>query len=197
MDTSTSPILTIIEPKTAKEIRDAFLARYGTEIRFNTFSCLLIFPILIMIYPQLIHSYDQMIATCIISTIMALFVIFSNSNRITKFIQTKRTFEYIASVPYFLLQTYIILQTIILSKNQDFGVFEFLVFYFIFLNAVGTFGHLSVKSTTIIANMLLLIWNFLAILKLLNIIDNSKTNNKLYFTYFLGANVVIIFSQVE
>lgn len=191
------PVFKILEPATAEEIKNVWLARYGTEIRLNVFLDLLIFPLVVMIDYRLISSFYQMIATCMISFAIMVSVILFNTRSTSIYVTTREGCELIACAPYFLLVLYFILQNIFLSKNNQFGVSTFLVFYLCLLISHGTFAYLRHKATKLSNRILLLIWNILAISKLFNVIDNSTDNNQLSVAHYILANFVIFFSQVK
>ena len=185
----------LLTASTEKEQKETWLSRYGLAIRLNMFINLIFLPLIIMIDTSLIDTLNQAIGTCIISLLIMFTIIITNIDN--NHISTRGQYEIIVGMPYFLLILYFIMQNIFLSKNNEFDVFIFLLFYLCLLLGTGVFGYLRYSHSKMFDTVLLLIWNILAILKLINIIDNSEKNNHLSFDQYVLANFVLLFAKVK
>ena len=148
-----------------------------------------------MSFPSImIVSFDQMIVTCLISTLMMIMILLSNIDHITDHIHTRTQYEIIIGTPYFLFVLYIIMQNSFLSDSNNFDIKTFLLFYLCLLVGTGVFGYVRYYHAMLFDVILLLIFNILSILKLNDIIINNTTNNnKITINEYVLANFILIF----
>ena len=190
-------LLAVDSTDNEKDIVRKWMLRYGLVIRINLSVTLTILALIVLINTSLIESFYQMIATCITATLISIVIIIMNMNCLLNEFYKRDHFEILIGLPYLFFCIYFILQNIILSKNNDFNTYIFLLFYLCILIGTQIFSYVKYKHLKLFDFILLTIWNILAILKLFNFINNTENNNKLTIKHYILINVILFYSKVK